>query len=193
MFLAFEQGVWPLSRGSGAQQDHPYCITKQELLLGFKRAFDAAITKSNIQGGFRGAGLVPLDPQAVISKPNVRLRSPPLPTVEDGPWQSETPSNTLEFGSQSKLIQEMIQRHVHNSLISIPWCARLCSLHCCMFVRTPAAISLTREQAAHGTPPRAQTFSQLLRTASVLIVFVQSSSGGDIALVSVATTDMVVN
>jgi hypothetical protein len=90
-------------------------ITKLEFLPCFRGAHDAAITKGNIQGGFRGAGLVPFDPEAVISKLNVRLRTPPLPTVEDGPWQSQTPSNTLEFGSQSKLIQERIRRHVDSS------------------------------------------------------------------------------
>jgi hypothetical protein len=74
-------------------------ITKIEFLPCFRGAYDAAITKGNIQGGFRGAGLVPFDPEAVISKLDVRLRTPPLPTVEDGPWQLQTPSNTLEFGS----------------------------------------------------------------------------------------------
>jgi hypothetical protein len=41
-------------------------ITKTEFLPCFKGAFDAAITKSNILGGFRGAGLVPFDPEADI-------------------------------------------------------------------------------------------------------------------------------
>ena len=90
-------------------------ITKTEFLPCFKAAFDDAITKDNILGGFRGAGLVPFDPEAVISSLDLRLRTPPLPTVEDGPWQSQTPSNTLEFGSQSKLIRERIQRHVDSS------------------------------------------------------------------------------
>jgi hypothetical protein len=90
-------------------------ITKLEFLPCFKGTFDATITKDNIQGGFRGAGLVPFDPEAVISKLDVRLRTPPLPTVKDGPWQSQTPSNTLEFGSQSKLIQERIRRHIDSS------------------------------------------------------------------------------
>jgi DDE superfamily endonuclease len=59
------------------------CITKLEFLLCFKTAFDASITESNIQGGFRGASLVPLDPEAVISKLEVRLRTPTPPTVDN--------------------------------------------------------------------------------------------------------------
>jgi hypothetical protein len=52
-------------------------------------------------------------------KLDVRLRTPPLPTVKDSPWQSQTPSNTLEFGSQSKLIREKIHRHVDSSPTSM--------------------------------------------------------------------------
>jgi hypothetical protein len=94
-------------------------ITKLEFLPCFIGAFKAAITNDNIQGGFRGAGLVPFDPEAVISKLDVRLRTPPLPTVEDRPWQSQTPKNTLEFGSQSTLIKERIRRHVDSSPTSM--------------------------------------------------------------------------
>jgi hypothetical protein len=90
-------------------------ITKLEFLPCFKGAYNTAITKANIQGGFRGTGLVPFNPDTVISKLDVRLCTPPLPTVEDGLWQSQTPSNILEFGSQLKLIQERIQRHVDSS------------------------------------------------------------------------------
>ncbi|KAH5757089.1 hypothetical protein HBI88_199150 [Parastagonospora nodorum] len=94
-------------------------ITKLEFLLCFKRAFNAAITPSNIQGGFRGAGLVLFDPERVILALNVRIRTPPLPTVEDRLWQSQTLSNTLKLGSQSTLVKARIQRHVDSLLTSI--------------------------------------------------------------------------
>ena len=94
-------------------------ITKLGFLPCFIAAFNAVITKSNILGGFRGAGLVPLDPEAAISKLDVQLRTPTPSTVDNSTWQSKTPSNTLEFGSQSKLIRERIQRHVDSSPTSI--------------------------------------------------------------------------
>jgi len=94
-------------------------ISKLEFLPCFKAAFNASITDSNIQGGFRGAGLVPFNPEAVISKLEVRLCTPPLPTVDESTWHSQTPSNTLEFGSQSKLIRERIQRHGDSSPTSM--------------------------------------------------------------------------
>jgi hypothetical protein len=94
-------------------------ITKIEFLPCFKVAFIASITKSNILKSFRGAGLVPFDSEAVVSNLDIRLRTPPLPTVEDGPWQSQTPNNTLKFGSQSKLVLERFRRHVDSSPTSI--------------------------------------------------------------------------
>ena len=41
---------------------HIIYITKEDFFPVFKKAFDATITESNIKGGFRGAGLVPMDP-----------------------------------------------------------------------------------------------------------------------------------
>jgi hypothetical protein len=95
-------------------------ITKQEFLPCFKAAQKKAITASNIQGGFRGAGLVPFDPERVISTLDVKLRtpSPPLPANNE-PWQSQTPSNTLEFESQSTLIRDKYKREQGSSPNSV--------------------------------------------------------------------------
>ena len=43
-------------------------ISKEDFLLAFYIAFHTALTKSNIRGGFRGSGLVPYDPDYVISQ-----------------------------------------------------------------------------------------------------------------------------
>ena len=58
-------------------------ITKLEFFHAFKAAHDKTITPKNVQASFRGAGLVPFNPEAVISKLNVKLRTltptrPPL-------------------------------------------------------------------------------------------------------------------
>jgi hypothetical protein len=73
-------------------------ITKPEFVSCFIAAFNASITKSNILGGFGGTGLVPPDPEVVITQLDVRLHTPTPPTVKDGHWQSQTPSNILELG-----------------------------------------------------------------------------------------------
>lgn len=95
-------------------------IDKQAFLVCLKAAYDATITPSNIQGGFRGAGLVPFDPERVISTLDVKLRtpSPPLPTNNE-PWQSQTPKNLLEFQSQSTLIRDKYKRQQGSSPNSV--------------------------------------------------------------------------
>ena len=63
--------------------------------------------------------MVPFDPERVISALDVQLRTlSPLP-VDNQPWVSQTPSNTLELGSQSTLVKQMIQRHINSLLTSI--------------------------------------------------------------------------
>jgi hypothetical protein len=56
-----------------------------------------------INRDFRGASLALFDSEAVMSQLDVRLRTPPLLTIEDGPWQSQTLNHTLEFGLQSNV------------------------------------------------------------------------------------------
>jgi len=50
-------------------------ISKLEFLYAFREAFFASIIEKNIQGGFAGAGLVPYDPERVISKLDIRIRT----------------------------------------------------------------------------------------------------------------------
>ncbi|SCO75795.1 uncharacterized protein FRV6_00007 [Fusarium oxysporum] len=47
-----------------------------EFFLAFYAAFQLTMTKSNIKGGFRGAGLAPFDPEVVILKLDVQLQTP---------------------------------------------------------------------------------------------------------------------
>jgi hypothetical protein len=50
-------------------------ITKLKFLPAFKAAFTQSFTESNIRGSFRGAGLVPYNPEVVLLKLNMRLRT----------------------------------------------------------------------------------------------------------------------
>jgi hypothetical protein len=51
-------------------------ISKEDFFPVFLVAFQESMTGKNIRGGFKGAGLVPLDPESVISKLDVKLRTP---------------------------------------------------------------------------------------------------------------------
>jgi hypothetical protein len=94
-------------------------ITKLEFLPAIRAAIDATFTSSNIKGGFRGAGLVLFDPEAVISKLDIRLKTPTPPPTDHIPWKSKTPSNTLELATQNQLIKEKIVCHQNSSPTAI--------------------------------------------------------------------------
>jgi hypothetical protein len=67
-------------------------------------------TEANCRKAFEASGIVPINAQVVLDCLEVRLRTPPAPPPQETPWQSKTPSNTHEFGSQSKLVRESITR-----------------------------------------------------------------------------------
>jgi hypothetical protein len=93
-------------------------ITKVEFLMAFKQAYQQSITVANGQAGFRGAGLIPFDPQVVISKLDVKLRTPtPVgpPSIDADPWVSQTPHNPMEALSQTTLVRDRIARHQGSS------------------------------------------------------------------------------
>lgn len=89
-------------------------ITKVEFFQAFRNAYFATMTKENILGAFRGSGIVPVDPEAVISKLDVVLQTPtPLQTPIELPdhWVSQTPHNPTEALSQSNFIKGRIAAH----------------------------------------------------------------------------------
>jgi hypothetical protein len=97
-------------------------ITKADFLPAFRAAFKAAMTEKNIQGAFRGAGLIPFDPKSVLSRLDIRPRTPlaveeatELPRL----WVPMTPNNPTEATSQTDYIKKRISHHQGSSPTSI--------------------------------------------------------------------------
>jgi hypothetical protein len=93
-------------------------IAKPEFFLAFRAAFYLTFSTENVLGGFRGYGLISYDPQAVLSKLDVKLRTLTPPGTRDGPptpWVSKTPKTTDEDFSQSTRIKSQIARHQGSS------------------------------------------------------------------------------
>jgi regulator of replication initiation timing len=97
-------------------------VSKTEFFSAFYAAFQATMTEKNIKSAFRGAGLVPLDPESVVSKLDVRLRTP-TPAEEvaspSTPWVSKTPKTVLEAQFQCEYLDRRIRRHQSSSPESI--------------------------------------------------------------------------
>ena len=87
-------------------------INKEGFLLAFKDAFFNIFTIKNCKKAFKALGLVPIDVVMVLNYLKIQLYTPPAPLLLETLWQSKTPSNTLKFGLQLKLIS--------NSFIKLP-------------------------------------------------------------------------
>jgi hypothetical protein len=97
-------------------------IAKEDFLLPFKNTFFEVFIHKNIQAGFRGAGLVPFAPESVISKLDVKLRTPTLPRspeMDAALWVSKTPSNPIEAHLQSTFMKKRVFEHQNSSPTSI--------------------------------------------------------------------------
>jgi hypothetical protein len=86
-----------------------YHINKETFLPAFKAAFEKTFTLENVCAGFRSAGLVPYDPDAVLSKLDVQLCTPTPAAPDTVDWEAKTPRNAREIEAQSTLIRNRIQ------------------------------------------------------------------------------------
>jgi hypothetical protein len=117
----------PLKRAYGQQIEdmmraHIVHITKDDFFPAFYAAFNITMTESNIRGGFQGAGLLPFNPESVISTLTLKLKTPTPPTSRPStaqPWVSQTPNNPIEAMSQSTFIKTRISRHQNSSPTAI--------------------------------------------------------------------------
>ena len=117
----------PLKQAYGRQIEslmraHINHISKVDFLCAFREAFFASMTEKNIQGSFAGAGLVPYNPERVLSKLDVHVRTPTPPEARPGTalsWVSKTPQNPLEADSQTSLIKTRISNHQNSSPTSM--------------------------------------------------------------------------
>jgi hypothetical protein len=117
----------PLKRSYGKEienliRTHVTHITKVEFFTAFKNAFFVSLSEENVRGGFRGAGLVPFSPDAVLSKLDVKLQTPTPPrpsTPITTAWVSKTPQTAYEAASQSDFIKRKVARHQDSSPTAI--------------------------------------------------------------------------
>jgi hypothetical protein len=89
-------------------------ITKEDFLPAFYDAFKKSMTGSNILSGFQNAGLIPLSPNIVIAKLDVKIQTPTSsrpPTRETLSWAPRTSNNPTEAISQFEFIKFRIARY----------------------------------------------------------------------------------
>jgi hypothetical protein len=106
----------------GLADSHINHVNKKAFLATFLEVYNRAISKSNILSSFRATGLVPLDPEVVLLKLEVKPRTPTLLAPGPTAWQPKTPSNAIEIDSQTTLIIKRIRDYkssLPNSIIEM--------------------------------------------------------------------------
>ena len=81
-------------------------IDKQDFLLLYQQARIEALHKKNVKSGFVATGLVPYEPDRVLSLLHARLNTPfPQLRPQTQPeWTAETPHDIIELQNQAELI-----------------------------------------------------------------------------------------
>ncbi|KFY17769.1 hypothetical protein V492_00400, partial [Pseudogymnoascus sp. VKM F-4246] len=105
--------------GNREKQIETFVQNRLEFLSAFKEAFKATFTEQNIKSGFRATGLVPYEPQNVLSYLNLHLRTPTPPILESNNWTSKTPQTIRELNFQIEHIKNRIVQHQNSSPTSI--------------------------------------------------------------------------
>jgi len=87
-------------------------IDKDDFLTLYQEIRPAVFQSGTIQSGFRATGIIPFDPDRVLSELHVQMQTPSPPRVltqAPRPWDPETPHNIAELQLQTKAIQQLIR------------------------------------------------------------------------------------
>ena len=87
-------------------------IDKLDFLDAFPTARIEAFKAETIKNSFLATGLDPYDPNRVISKLNIRLRTPTPPLSrgsESSAWKPKTPSNHKQLQKQASSIKKLLK------------------------------------------------------------------------------------
>jgi hypothetical protein len=91
-------------------------IDKQEFLLLYQQARTEALHEKNIRSGFAATGLVPYDPNRVLSFLHIQFRTPsPEPCSEiQSIWTAKTPRDITQLQNQTELLKQYLKRRTQS-------------------------------------------------------------------------------
>jgi hypothetical protein len=85
-------------------------INKLDFLEVYPSARIEAFKSETIKNSFAGAGLIPYNPDRVLSKLDIRLRTPTPPSSRDSKWSPKTPSNYVQLQKQASSIEALLKQ-----------------------------------------------------------------------------------
>ncbi len=87
-------------------------VDKGDFLAMYKQLHSSVLCQQTIASGFRATGLIPFNPERVLSRLTVtKTPSPPGSShgIQSSPWQSGTPQNITQLAKQLQLIKNHSQ------------------------------------------------------------------------------------
>jgi hypothetical protein len=92
-------------------------IDKDDFLTMYSEIRNKAYSIQNIKSGFIGTGISPFNPEHMLSKLNVQLRTPTPPSTahSSANWSPKTPKNIKNLTRQTTTIDRLIRHRLTNS------------------------------------------------------------------------------
>ena len=90
-------------------------IIKEDFLLIYYIAYTQSITEKNILSSFSATGLIPFNPDYILSTLGPIVRTPSPVSTYESIWESKTPHTMPEIKRQAKHIQEQRRLRKDNS------------------------------------------------------------------------------
>jgi hypothetical protein len=140
-------------------------VDKADFLNMYRQARTTIHSEQNILSGFRATGLIPFNPDYVLSQLPEPTPSPPssshgLPQISS-PWISETPRNLVELAKQTQLVQASMQRSSQSPTQPLAKVIRGCQLAMSGAVLLEQENSELRATIEHLQKKKNQSRSQL--------------------------------
>lgn len=86
-------------------------IDKADFLFHFQHIYNQIFSKANILSGFRATGLIPLEPEKVLLKLQIKFKMPTPPSSLHSSSHSfylgKTPANLYQLNQQKKQLQDL--------------------------------------------------------------------------------------
>jgi hypothetical protein len=154
-------------RVRGLARNRVFYINKENFLPAFKDAFFDVFTKENCRKAFEATAIVRTDAQTVIDRLDIRLYTPPRQLLPEAAWESQTPSNSHEFGSQSRLISSSFLRSLPEAKEGFSQLVKGAELMLHQNVLQAARITELEEQLAVLTKRRSRKRKQIQQGGSI--------------------------
>ena len=94
-------------------------IDKLDFLEAFLKARESTFKAETIQNSFAGAGLIPFNPDRVLSQLNIQLKTPTPPSSRSTNSAPKTPYTTRQLEKQASTVKKLLKAHTQSPSSSL--------------------------------------------------------------------------